>query len=174
MNIARLPIPPLYIGYGDQICKKLAILYTSGVSPTPPTTAAEVHGSSTLLKQLYTETIAFAKCFVALRDAGNLFTFGSLASHFTVIVLLAALDCAALSWDSCELRWVGKGMFWSVGASGYHQDREKQHKSFHNWLHLVNVHPAIRDSRMELSAFSNQRSVWYVVFTCILWWLSAS
>jgi hypothetical protein len=96
MNIARRPIPPLYMGYGHQICKKLAILYTSGVSPTPPTTA-EVHGSSTLLKQLYTETIAFAKCFVALRDAGNLFTFASLASHFTVIVLLAALDCAALS-----------------------------------------------------------------------------
>ena len=35
-------------------------------------------------------------------------------------------------------------MFWSVGASGYHQDREKQHKPFHNRLHLVNVHPEIR------------------------------
>jgi len=56
--------------------------------------------SSALLKQLYTEAIAFAKCFVALRAAGNLFTFASLASHFTVIVLLAALDCAALSRDS--------------------------------------------------------------------------
>ena len=100
-------------------------------------------GSSTLLKELYTEAIAFAKCFVALRDAVNLFTFASLASHFTVIVLLAALDCAALSWDSWELRWGRKGMFWCVGASGYHQDREKQHKSFHNLLHniLVRAHP---------------------------------
>ena len=66
-------------------------------SQLPQPLVQKWHGSSTLLKQLYTEAIAFAKCFVALRDAGNLFTFASLASHFTVIVLLAALDCAALS-----------------------------------------------------------------------------
>jgi hypothetical protein len=34
MNIALLPNTPLYIGYGDRICKKLAILYTSGASPS--------------------------------------------------------------------------------------------------------------------------------------------
>jgi len=32
----------------------------------------------------------------------------------------------------------------------------------------ISVHPGIRDSRMELSAFSIQRSVKYIVITCIL------
>ena len=64
-------------------------------------------------------------------------------------------------------------MFWPVGASGYHQDREKQHKSFHNELHniLASVHPKIRDSPMEMSVplwRDNQQSVQHIVFTCDL------